>query len=160
MSPDCNINVHVWVWVSHFFKLTNPWCTGYLMPLMSMAAWNVVGTFQGTKASIRAWATALAPAASRLVGNGGVHWKDGAMHRARVNKVYEKIQCFVYKWVCRAFSCSNYRCFPSYSQIRLSIIYLCTCYIVGVFFLFSIALIFQESDECQWICFILWPSRC
>lgn len=66
-------------------KLRKPWCIESPMPLISVPAWDVVGTFQWTKTSTRAWASACAPAATRLVGNGGVHWKDGTVHRIRVS---------------------------------------------------------------------------
>lgn len=55
------------------FKLRKPWCIESLTSLISMPTWDIVDTFQGAKALIRAWATARTPSATRLVGNGGVH---------------------------------------------------------------------------------------
>lgn len=134
MGPECTHGYES----SVYFKPRKPWCIKSLMPFISMPAWDVVGTFQETEASIWDWATARAPAAISLVGNGAVCWKDGTMHRIRVS--WKSILSD--EVICMWLLCIAFLSLIT-DKVRLNIIYLCTGY-MAFFVSFHTALIFAE----------------
>lgn len=77
MSPDCNINLHIWVWVSHLVQAKKP-----LVHRLSHAShchdslgcgWHLPG------------GKSIHTGLSNLCHQAGLHWKDGTMYRIRVS---------------------------------------------------------------------------
>lgn len=71
-------------------KLRKPWCAVCLMALRTTPAWTWLAPSRGQEHQYGPEINSPVPAATRLVGNGGIHWVEGVMHR--IILIWQNIQ--------------------------------------------------------------------